>query len=114
MATDLFDVYHLKAEAWVASQATGGPVHFPADYELVARVEARSLDEVYEKTSGLDGPWWERADVRCVKPSRSTSVDDVVVGPAGVLHVLGWSGWAHYRCPETQSIEATPSIEPLR
>ena len=111
---DMYDVYHLKAEAWSESHASGSAVRFPDDYEYVARVKARSLEEVYEKTNSLDGPWSERGDVKCVKASRSTSIDDVVVGPAGEVFVLGWNGWALAREAPSQTADVKPVIEPLR
>jgi hypothetical protein len=114
MPLGIYHVWHLKAEVSIESQESERPVHFPADYEHVARVRAKTLDEVYEKTNSLDGPWWARADVRCVKPSRSTSIDDVVVGPEGSVHVLGWKGWAMVREAREQAAEQKPSIEPAR
>ncbi len=116
MAKGLYDVWHLKPEVWVESEKSGSQVRFPADYELVARVKARSLDEVYEKTNSMDGPWWARKDVECVMPSRSTSIDDVVIGPSGDIHVLGWNGWMMVRQARApvQGVEAKPTIEPSR
>jgi hypothetical protein len=116
VAKGLYDVWHLKADVAIESQESGSPVRFPADYEHVARVKALSLDQVYEKTNSMDGPWWLREGVQCVRPSRSTSIDDVVIGPAGDIHVLGWNGWMLVREAQTpvKNVDAKPTIEPSR
>jgi hypothetical protein len=116
VANGLYDVWHLKADVSIESEKSGSQVRFPADYELVARIKARSLDEVYEKTNGIDGPWWRGEGVECVVHSRSTSIDDVVIGPSGDIQILGWNGWMMVREAQAhvQSVEAKPTIEPSR
>lgn len=50
-------------------------------YQLVALVEADSLDEVYALTNHIDHDWRENALVKTMSPTptRSTSVGDVIV-----------------------------------
>jgi hypothetical protein len=68
-------------------------VRFPRDYELVARVKARFLEEVFAKTNDIGDPWWRNRGVDCLKETRSTMVGDVVVSPSQkVYHFVG-RGW---------------------
>jgi hypothetical protein len=116
MANRFYEVWHLKAEISSESEERG-IVEYPTDYELVARVKARSLDEVYEKTNGMDGPWWEKEGVERLKRSRSTSIDDVVIGPALDIQILGPKGWIQALGPHPllqAPLEVEPKIEPSR
>jgi hypothetical protein len=64
----------------------------------------------------MDGPWWKKEGVECLKPSRSTSIDDVVIGPAFDIHILGPKGWiqALGPWPFLQVMEEEQKIEPSR
>jgi hypothetical protein len=63
-------------------------------YQLVALVEAGSLEEVYRLTNHIDRDWRENALVKtmAVTPTRSTSVGDVIVqdDKAWLVDVVGF------------------------
>lgn len=114
MAGRLYEVWHLKADAAVDTGLPDGAVEFPTHYELVARVRAQSPEEVLEKTTHRADVWWDRQGVECLKSSRSTAVDDVVVGSVGDMHVLAPKGWVQALEPNPflESLEAEPTMKP--
>jgi hypothetical protein len=63
-------------------------------YQLVAVVEAGTLEEVYRLTNHIDHDWRENALVRTLAttPPRSTSVGDVLVrdGQAWIVARVGF------------------------
>lgn len=63
-------------------------------YQLVAVVEAGTLEEAYRLTNHIDHDWWENALVRTLAttPPRSTSVGDVLVrhGQAWIVARVGF------------------------
>jgi len=68
------------------------PAFWPGDYELVAIVETDDLDKVYAVTNDETA----HPEVRCkwIRPSRSTSVGDVVVTSDGLIHRVERCGWS--------------------
>jgi hypothetical protein len=62
------------------------------DYTLVAEVEAKHIDEVFQLTNHIDSDWTKNEGVELAEGvsaarARSTSVGDVIVGP----RAEGWS-----------------------
>lgn len=70
----------MQAKVWHAKLPTFGLTQqsFPADYQLVATVEAKNLDDVFEKTNHIDREWWLNEGVTAHMQTRSTSVGDVI------------------------------------
>lgn len=67
---------------------------FPDDYDLVARVRAANIDQVFQFTNHIDRPWYESRLVLAVsKKVRSTSVGDVIIDPNGIKWVCMPIGW---------------------
>lgn len=67
---------------------------WPADYRLVAEVEAPSIEAVFRLTNSHDRHWSLRPGVACFAPNaRSTSVGDVVVTPGGRVFRCESRGW---------------------
>ena len=64
---------------------------------LVAFVEAETIDNVYRLTNHIDDLWWENPEVEVVKNSRSTSCGDVVEDPQGRLWVCAAVGWVEWK-----------------
>ena len=87
----MYEVYHAKEPNF----GVGPELSFPAEYELVAVVEAENVEEAYYLTNSIDWGWWENEKVRMVKKSRSTSVGDVIIniatGKAERVEGCGWS-----------------------
>lgn len=55
---------------------------FRGDYCTVAMLPGElTLDQVYQRTNTIDGPWWENPGVTKLVPDgcRSTSVGDVII-----------------------------------
>ncbi len=66
---------------------------WPASYQEVAHVEARSLEEVYFKTQHLETVWWHNRGVKALQMSRSTSVGDVIIDEQSDLWVVAVNGF---------------------
>jgi hypothetical protein len=83
-----YEVWHIKPEVVEEIAAHRGhvTVQFPHDYERVARVTARDLEQVFEKTTSYDVPWSRKAGVECLKETRSTMVNDIVISPDHELY----------------------------
>jgi hypothetical protein len=64
-------------------------------YQLVAVVEAETLEEVYRLTNHIDNDWRENALVRTIAttPPRSTSVGDVLVNGNGQAWLVACVGF---------------------
>lgn len=97
MEKGIYEVWHVKVEILKrlrdAERAVAVRLGFPSDYEFVARVKARSLEEVFRKTCDIGDPWWRNRGVECLKESRSTNLGDVVVSPSQKIYqVVSW-GW---------------------
>jgi hypothetical protein len=67
---------------------------FPDNYELVARVHAEKIEDVFFFTNTVHKFWWTWDSVLPTKRTRSTSVGDVVVdertNQAFHCEVCGW------------------------
>lgn len=44
--------------------------------ELVAEIDTDNMNEAYRLTNHIDKPWDKNPEVKCIKPSRSTSIGD--------------------------------------
>ena len=69
----------------------GEPPQFPSEYELVANVETTELEDVFRLTNHIE--WEKNSQVEEVKPSRSTSVGDIVVDATGHAFLCERIGW---------------------
>ena len=70
-----------------------GP-NFPEDYDVVAAIEADSIDEVFEKTNSIENHWSGNPGVIPIKKEcRSTSLGDIVVNKAGKKFLCAYIGW---------------------
>lgn len=68
-----FKVYH---KDWSSNQE----LKSPDSYNIVAWVEAYSLDDVFRLTNSIEDYWWNNEEVDAmVTKTRSTSVGDVIV-----------------------------------
>ncbi len=81
-------------------------VRFPRDYELVARVQARYLEEVFAKTSDIGDPWWRNQGVECLKESRATIVNDIVRTPNRDVYAVAPHGWQLLHSPALEQAQA--------
>lgn len=79
--TTIWLVYHNRCEAALFQPVPELWKEREKNYQLVAAVEAESLEEVYRLTNHLDRDWRENALVKSLAttPPRSTSVGDVIV-----------------------------------
>src|SRR5690242_20026891 len=86
----LYDVYHAINPTFTL----GPPRKWPHEYRLVARVEAEDLEQAFDLTNNVEGPWTKNPGVRAVSHGlRSTSVGDVVLAPDGVPYRCESCGW---------------------
>lgn len=107
MERGVYEVWHMKEEILEEFSVRKQEVRvtFPRDYERVALVTARNLDQVLEKTSSYDQHWWDKRGVECVKGTRSIMVGDIVISPDQDLYQLASEGLrlvnnrAHERAP---------------
>jgi hypothetical protein len=83
-------VYHDKKPSFGVLEE---PRTWPDDYDVAGEVDTDNLDEVYELTNTITGPWWENAGVKNAKPTRSTSVGDIVVTSKDVVFLVLPVGW---------------------
>lgn len=75
-----FGLYHLGSPKW------------PEEYDLVAEVNAETIEKAFELTNHITCAWWDNPEVTMVKKSRSTSVGDIIVTDDGVFFCesIGW------------------------
>ena len=66
---------------------------WPASYQEVAQVEAKSLEEAYFKTQHLEFAWWHNRGVKATQMSRSTSVGDVIQDEQNELWAVAATGF---------------------
>lgn len=94
---DSYEVWH--ARDLFAAGAIGRvmgmpPQEFPDDYEKVADVLARDLDQVFALTNHTDTSWQDNPGVSTnVAEARSTSDGDVIVDPEGRPHRVEPTGF---------------------
>jgi hypothetical protein len=73
----------------------GAMPQFPQDYDHVANVLTKTVEEAYRLTNHIDNPWWDNERVvKTVKDSRrSTSVGDVVETETEAFRceMVGWT-----------------------
>ena len=95
-------LYHLSEGFWgmmmvaykQGMQTNLAAMGFPQNYNLIASVEGRHMDDVFARTQNVDFAWTGRTDVqtRILPPyaegGRSTSVGDVIETPEGELSVV--------------------------
>ena len=83
---DLQKMFSLQPQLWKERERY---------YQLVAVVEAETLEEVYRLTNHIDYDWRENALVRTVAttPPRSTSVGDVLVRSDGQAWLVSRVGF---------------------
>ncbi|WP_321820904.1 MULTISPECIES: hypothetical protein [unclassified Burkholderia] len=66
------------------------------EYRLVAELDARDLEDVFERTNTIEREWWNNPGVDpkfSGSGCRSTSVGDIIVDERGVAHLCSPSGW---------------------
>jgi hypothetical protein len=86
----IFKVYHAKKGNFFAED-----IPF-SDYELIAEVEANSLDNVFGETNHIDSDWAENKSIVKIHKDkrRSTSVGDIIQDETGTFYrcePIGWS-----------------------
>ena len=71
------------------------PCHWPSQYDLMAHVRARNVEEVFRLTNHADCDWTTHRAVRLIGdgPFRSTSVGDVVVDGYSRAFLCDRFGW---------------------
>jgi hypothetical protein len=93
-----FKVYHSDPPAFMGNDASA-LADFPRGFIHVANVEARNLDELFQKTNHIDSNWTLNPGVelaRGVVKARSTSVGDVVVSEVEhrfSCEMIGWKAF---------------------
>ena len=64
------------------------------EYELVAEVDAETIEDVFRLTNHIDIPWMKNPEVETsLAKSRSTSVGDIVEYPNGDRVICCSMGW---------------------
>ena len=86
----MIQVYHALVMDAMYKETAG---IWPEEYAKVAEVDTDQLEVAFELTNTIHRPWWTNPGVRAVKPTRSTSVGDVLVTPDGKAHRCMPSGW---------------------
>lgn len=87
-------VWHAKNPTFGIGEGT---TRFPRDFELVAKVDAETLEEVFAITN--QDNWWDNDKVIAYKKTRTTSVGDVVVMNGGKdVYLCLFTGWKRYLC----------------
>jgi hypothetical protein len=94
-----FKVYQAEPPDWFAMKAAS---RFPADYKLVADVEAGTLEEAFALTQHIDQNWAKNPGVHpghdaLVGECRSTSVGDVIVDEDGRVWRCELIGWSEFK-----------------
>lgn len=88
-------VWHAKDEVMVRGLAS--EPSFPADYDRVAVVECKDVDDVFRATNHIDSDWTKNSEVVTLVGvrHRSTSVGDVVeeFKPGGKRFMCVSLGW---------------------
>jgi len=69
-------------------------LNWPEAYQLVASVEAKTLEQAYASTQHIDQEWWKNQGVELLAESRSTSVSDIIIGPDRHVMVVMPVGFA--------------------
>jgi hypothetical protein len=88
----------MKYEVWHAKEPTfgfGDQPKFPEEYEMVAVVDCKDEEDVFEKTNHITHDWTQNPEVirRAKKSLRSTSVGDVLVDEDGNRLYCDHVGW---------------------
>lgn len=109
MEEGIYEVWHVKRDVFEELALYKRPilVAFPRDYEFVARVKARDLEQVFEKTNSHDLPWWQKRGVECLKETRSTMVGDVVISPSREVYQVQSQGWCLVQIAAQKQARAT-------
>jgi len=94
----MYIVYHRQPlyPGLVYTDQDSAPVddlNWPASYQEVAHVEAKSLEEAYFKTQHLETAWWHNRGVKAIQISRSTAVGDVIRDEQNDLWVVAVTGF---------------------
>jgi hypothetical protein len=85
-----YSVYHAKKPNF----GFGEKLSFPQDFELVADVQAKDLEEVFRLTNHIESDWRENKEViPAPSAKRSTSVGDVVKEFGGDTYECASCGW---------------------
>lgn len=90
---------------WHAKNPTfNKPFHrfTPANFQLVAKVDAEQIDHVFSLTNHIDKSWTENESVTAlIENPRSTSVGDIVVDESGAVWYCASIGWENQSEQET-------------
>jgi len=90
-----YTVYHRKTLLNIDCFENAIPkLYWPEDYRLVTSVEAENLEQAYTKTQHFECEWWNNPGVELLAKSRSTSVNDVIIGPDRHVMVVTPVGFA--------------------
>ena len=87
----IYEIYHAKNPTF----GFGKTPKFPGEYDLVARVQANSIDDTFKITNHIDEVWTSNSEVlEVIKPNpRSTSVGDIVKDKDRKYHYCDMVGW---------------------
>jgi hypothetical protein len=109
MKEGVYEVWHPKEEVQGTTM-----VNFPRDYELVARVQARYIEEAFGRSNDPGPLWWRHRDVECLKETRTTTVNDVIVCPDQRVFLAFERGWRCIHDPTLgQTLERTRAEQAL-
>lgn len=87
----MIKVYHAKFPNYGLGKH---PKFTEEDFDLVAEVDVPTLDEAYVLTQHIEREWSMNDKVKTIKPSRSTSIGDILTDQDGAnwrCEALGWS-----------------------
>lgn len=81
---------------------------FPADYELVAEVECKDLEDAFRATNTIDDIWTKNPEVIQLhkRQCRSTSVGDVLEDEDGIAMYCAPCGWDEIETRHIRYIDA--------
>ena len=88
-----YQLYHAKNPTF----GMGNRPKFPDEYEMVAVVEASSLEDIFRLTNHIESDWTGNAEILEVIATypRSTSVGDIVVDENEMIYYCDNVGWKH-------------------
>lgn len=100
MTLPQFLIYHNKNFLrYSADRMLNNGIHptiKPEDLTLVGKVNACDLDQVFYITNSIDRPWWRHHEVIWWRPSRSTSVGDVILDiDSNIYYIVESIGFTH-------------------
>ena len=98
MKPQIYHLYHRDTLWFPLGQTITEPLDpstlgWPARYRHVADLQVPNLEAAYARSQHLEQAWWLNPGVVLFEESRSTSVGDVLVDPAGAIWAVAPLGF---------------------